>query len=70
MAILSEDKASEPAAARESSEPDVGEREAEYVPRDIPTETAAIVIVRTMQGFFGKLCSQPIIAGAVSQGIR
>ncbi len=55
MTVLSETKLQKLEAAKEPAPPEVSEPEAEYVPRDVPTETAATVTVRTMQSFFRKL---------------
>ncbi len=52
MTVLSETKLQNMEAARE---PPVAAPESGYVPPDVPTETAATVKVRTMQGFFRKV---------------
>jgi len=54
MTVLSEARLQGLEAAKERTAPMVSEFEAAYVPRDIPTEAAAIVKVRTMQSFFRK----------------
>jgi len=55
MTVLSETKLQRLEAAKEPAVPEVSEPEAEYIPRDVPTETAATVTVRTMQSVFRKL---------------
>ena len=55
MTILSETTLQNLQAVRVPDAPDVVEGEPEYVPRDIQTETAATVRVRTMQSFFRKV---------------
>jgi putative restriction endonuclease len=60
MTILSERKFQNLEAASGKPDPNVSvandyEPEAEYVPRDIPTEASATVKVRTAQSFFRKL---------------
>ena len=55
MTVLSETKLQNLEAAREPAATDVSEPDAEYVSRDVPTEAAATVRVRTMQSFFRKL---------------
>lgn len=55
MTVLSETKLQDLEATKEPAAPEVPEPEAEYVPRDVPTETAATVRVRTMQSFFRKV---------------
>jgi putative restriction endonuclease len=54
MAILSETKLRNLDPAGGQPAPEISEPEAEYVPRDVPTEAAATVRVRTMQSFFRK----------------
>jgi len=55
MTIVSETKLQTLEAAKVPAGPEVSRAEAEYVPRDVPTETAATVTVRTMQSFFRKV---------------
>lgn len=55
MTVVSGTKLQNMEAAKESPATEVAEPDAEYAPRDVPTETAATVKVRTMQGFFRKV---------------
>ena len=55
LTVLSEIKLQTLEAATEPTAPEVSEPEAEYVLRDVPTETEATVRVRTMQSFFRKV---------------
>lgn len=55
MTVLSETKLQNLEATNEPAAPEVSEPEAEYVSRDVPTETAATVRIRTMQSFFRKV---------------
>jgi predicted restriction endonuclease len=55
MTVLGETKLQSLEAAKERAALKDSEPEAEYVPRDVPTETAATVLVRTMQSFFRKV---------------
>jgi hypothetical protein len=54
MTVLSETRLQSLEAAHAPNVPGVSEAAPGYVPRDIPTETAAMVKVRTMQSFFRK----------------
>ncbi len=55
MTVLSEMRLQSLEAAKERAALKDSGREAEYVPRDVPTETEATVRVRTMQSFFRKM---------------
>jgi putative restriction endonuclease len=55
MTILSETRLQELEAAAVPFKPELPEREPEYVPRDVRTETVATIQVRTMQSFFRKV---------------
>jgi putative restriction endonuclease len=55
MTVLSETKLQNLEAAQGPPAPEISEPEPEYVPRDVRTETAATVRVRTMQSFFRKV---------------
>lgn len=55
MTVLAETKFQNLEAAKEPAAPEGSEPGAAYVPRDVPTETAATVKVRTMQSFFRKV---------------
>jgi putative restriction endonuclease len=55
MTVLSETKLQNLGAVQGPTRPEDPEPEAEYVPRDVPTETAATVVVRTMQSVFRKV---------------
>ncbi|MDP2999922.1 MAG: hypothetical protein Q8N47_20725, partial [Bryobacterales bacterium] len=55
MTVLGETKLQNLEAAKDRAAPEDSEPEAEYVPRDVPTETAATVLVRTMQSVFRKV---------------
>jgi predicted restriction endonuclease len=55
MTVLSEANLQNMEAAKEPATPKVADPDADYVPPDVPTETAATVKVRTMQSFFRKV---------------
>jgi len=55
MTVLSETKFHNLEAGHAPTVPGIFEAEPEYVERDVPTETAATVKVRTMQSFFRKV---------------
>lgn len=55
MTILSEMKLQSLVTAHGATRPEYAGPEPEYLPRDVPTETSAFVMVRTMQGVFRKV---------------
>jgi putative restriction endonuclease len=55
MTVLSETTLQNLQSVRVPNGPEVVQREEKYVPRDVPTEAAATVRVRTMQSFFRKV---------------